>query len=70
MVLKVNVVGALHLEAVHCILCLGNVDLIIVSVRHYFFSLTIYIKRRFDFSFRRRISSVRSYAFFIICKFC
>ena len=32
-------VGALHLKAVHGVLRLGNVDLIIVSVRHGFFSL-------------------------------
>ena len=39
MVLNALVVGALHLEAVHGVLRLGNVDLIIVSVRHGFFSL-------------------------------
>ena len=30
MVLKVNVVRALHLEALHGFLCLGYVDLIII----------------------------------------
>ena len=25
-----NFVGALHLEAVHCFLCFGNIDLIVV----------------------------------------
>ena len=30
MVLKVNVVGAFHLETVHGFLCLGYVDLIII----------------------------------------
>ena len=31
MVLKVNVVGALHLKAVHRVLCLRDVELIAVS---------------------------------------
>ena len=39
MVLKVNVVGALHLEAVHGISCLGNVEPVVVIIRHTFFLL-------------------------------
>ena len=43
MVLKVNVVGALHLEAVHRFSCLGDVELVIVIVRHNVFSLFLSI---------------------------
>lgn len=61
MVLKVNVVRALHLEAVHRFSCFGDIELIVVIVRHNCFLLKIYIQRRSDFSACRRISSVRNF---------
>lgn len=36
MVLKVNVVGALHFEAVHGFLCFRYIDLVVISVGHGF----------------------------------
>ena len=70
MVLKVNVVRALHLEAVHGFSCLGDVELVAVIVRHNCFLLKIYFQRRSDFSACRRISSVRRLFIFMFCKFC
>ena len=70
MVLKVNVVGAFHFEAVHGFSCLGYVDLVVVIVRHGCFLLKIYIQRRSDCSACRRINSVWSYFIFIACNFC
>jgi hypothetical protein len=43
MVLKVNVVGALHLETVHGFLCFGYINLVVISVGHGFFSLALSI---------------------------
>ena len=60
MVLKVNVVGALHFEAVHGFLCFGYVDLVVVFVGHGFSPFSLPVPDCCKTAFRRFAGTVVS----------